>query len=287
MKNLDLSYKNIPEGIVHPSFTDCTTFGKLNEDKYNLFTTNIEITFKNKPAENTFVLFAVKTTSGIYYLGYCKNGNSEKGNGLFSGSKLNQEIKMLYTGDGLTNIGSMFSQNIKLGNIVFTNCFDTNKVTDMSYMFFKCSSLTNLNISNLKTNNVTDISGMFSGCLALNELNLSNFKTNNVTNMRSMFYSCSSLKELNVSNFNTNNVTNMSSMFYGCSSLKKLNLSNFHTNNVTNISYMFNDCSSLKELKLSNFNTNNVTNMSCMFSRCSSLKELNLSNFNTNNVKSF
>ena len=33
----------------------------------------------------------------------------------------------------------------------------------MSCMFFKCSSLTSLNLSNFITNNVTDLSDMFSG----------------------------------------------------------------------------------------------------------------------------
>ena len=58
---------------------------------------------------------------------------------------------------------------------------------------------------------------MFYGCSSLNELNLSNFNTDNVTDMESMFSLCSSLKELNLSNFNTNKVTNMGSMFSGCS----------------------------------------------------------------------
>ena len=61
----------------------------------------------------------------------------------------------------------------------------------MGYMFYGCSSLKKLNISNFNTNNVTDMSGMFSGCSSLKELNLSNFNTNNVTYMRHMFSGCS------------------------------------------------------------------------------------------------
>ena len=59
--------------------------------------------------------------------------------------------------------------------------------------------------------------GMFWGCSSLKEINLSNFNTNNVTKMYRMFYGCSSLKEINLSNFNTNNVTDMGGMFCGCS----------------------------------------------------------------------
>ena len=61
------------------------------------------------------------------------------------------------------------------------------------------------------------MSYMFWGCSSLKELNLNNFNTNNVTNMIGMFYKCTSLKRLIISNFNTDNVTIMISMFCGCS----------------------------------------------------------------------
>ena len=48
-----------------------------------------------------------------------------------------------------------------------------------------------LNLINFNTNNVTDMSYMFDGCSLLKELNLNNFNTNNVTNMSCMFSGCS------------------------------------------------------------------------------------------------
>ena len=153
-------------------------------------------------------------------------------------------------------------------------------ITNTNYMFFECSSLTNLNLSNFNTTNVIDMSFMFERCPSLTNLNLSNFNTTNVTNMSSMFDGCSSLTNLNLSNFNTTNVTDMSGMFSEASSLTNLNLSNFNTTNVTDMSFMFYKCSSLTNLNLSNFNTTNVTNMSCMFDGCSSLTNLNLSKMN-------
>ena len=53
-------------------------------------------------------------------------------------------------------------------------------VTDMSYMFNKCSSLISLNLSSFNTNNVTDMSYMFKLCSSLISLDLSSFNTNNV-----------------------------------------------------------------------------------------------------------
>ena len=68
---------------------------------------------------------------------------------------------------------------------------------------------------------------MFYGCSSLTSLNLSN----NVNNMSYMFYYCSSLTSLNLSN--SNNVNNINHMLYYCSSLTCLNLSNFN-----NVKYM-------------------------------------------------
>ena len=161
---------------------------------------------------------------------------------------------------------------------------NTSAVTDMSAMFFRCSSLTELNVSDFNTSAVTDMSVMFSGCSGLKELNVSNFNTSKVKNMRSMFSYCSSLPSLNISNFNTSKVTDMGVMFSGCSGLKELNVSNFNTSAVTDMGDMFSGCSGLTSLNVSNFNTSAVADMSNMFKNCSGLKELNVSNFNTSNV---
>ena len=161
---------------------------------------------------------------------------------------------------------------------------NTSEVTDMSWMFYDCSSLTSLNVSNFNTSKVTNMSDMFAGCSGLKELKVSNFNTSKVTSMNSMFSRCSGLKELNISNFNTSAVTNMNAIFANCSDLETLNLSNFNTSEVTNMGEMFSGCSDLKELNVSNFNTSKVTDMSAMFYVCSDLTELNVSNFNTSKV---
>ena len=122
-----------------------------------------------------------------------------------------------------------------------------NNITSTGFMFYECSSLTYINLSNFNTNNITNMSNMFSGCASLTDINLSNFNTSNVTNMEGMFYECSSLTNIDLSNFNTNNVTNMSGMFMGCSSLTSINLSNFNTNRVTNMALMFHGCAKLKK----------------------------------------
>jgi len=134
------------------------------------------------------------------------------------------------------------------------------------------------NLEYLDTRNVTDMRTMFYGCSNLTTLDLSNFDTSNVTDMSGMFYNCSNLTALNLSIFDTSNVTDMRNMFYGCSNLTTLDLSSFDTSKVTDMSYMFCDCSSLNTLDLSNFDTRNVTDMDGMFILRSKLTTLDLSN---------
>ena len=65
-------------------------------------------------------------------------------------------------------------------------------------MFYQCSNLTNLDLSNFNTQNVTNMSWMFDCCESLTNLNLSNFNTQNVTDMSAMFDCCNSLTKNNI-----------------------------------------------------------------------------------------
>ena len=161
---------------------------------------------------------------------------------------------------------------------------NTERVTNMSKMFYDCKFLTSLDITKLNTTNVTNMSFMFTACSKLTSLDVTHFNTANVTDMSSMFYGCSSLTSLDVTKFNTTNVTNMGKMFYGCSKLTSLDVTHFNAANVTDMSSMFSGCSSLTSLDVTKFNTTNVTDMSCMFYGCSSLTSLDVTHFNTANV---
>ena len=154
----------------------------------------------------------------------------------------------------------------------------TSNVTDMGYMFYNCSSLTQLDVSNWDTGNVKSMDYMFYNCESLIQLNASIWDTSNVTKMNSMFTNCESLAELDVSNWNTGQVTTMHYMFQNCSSLTQLDLGKWNTSQVTNIGSMFNQCSSLTQLDVSNWDTSKATTTSNMFSNCSSLKSIKMNN---------
>lgn len=86
---------------------------------------------------------------------------------------------------------------------------------------------------------VVSTSGMFYHCSSLTSLDLSNFNTSNVKDMESMFYGCSSLTSLDLSNFNTAKVTNMSQICSSCPNLTTLDISSFDTTSAQFMNNMF------------------------------------------------
>ena len=167
--------------------------------------------------------------------------------------------------------------NEKLGNvtivhIVFDKSFSTYTPTSLFRFFMNLTKLETITgLEYLNTAKVTDMSYMFSGCSSLTSLDVTHFNTANVTNMSSMFSSCPSLTSLDVTHFNTAKVTDMSYMFCRCLSLTSLDVTYFNTTNVTDMSYMFSRCVALTSLYLTNFNTEKVTDMNNMFSYCRAL----------------
>ena len=97
---------------------------------------------------------------------------------------------------------------------------------------------------------LTSTGHMFYNCSSLIKIDLSEFNTINVKNMSFMFCGCSSLKSLDLSSFNTSKVEYMSNMFYGCTSLQSLDLSSFDTTNVKFMNYIFLQCNSLDKEKV-------------------------------------
>jgi len=113
---------------------------------------------------------------------------------------------------------------------------------------------------------------MFYNCSSLEELDLSNFNTSKLTNMQYTFYNCTDLTVLNLSGWNTSNVTNMYSAFMNCESLEELDLSSFDTSKVTNMEQLFCRCEYLATIYVSEkWNTNKVTRSSNMFKYCEEL----------------
>ncbi len=154
--------------------------------------------------------------------------------------------------------------------VVFDDNFTDARPERCHKWFYNMSNLTDIeNLSYLNTTSVSDLSSMFYGCSSLTELDLSHFNTERVTTMKEMFCGCSMLTTLDVTSFSTPKVNNMESMFQGCDALTRLELGSFDTRGVTNMSYMFNEDQGLTAIYVSDlFATDKVTSSTSMFGNC-------------------
>ena len=175
-------------------------------------------------------------------------------------------------------------QRANIEKVVFDASFANARPTSCYKWFWAFNNLAQIEgIEYLNTEKVTNMDWMFSGYSNLPSLDLSNFDTRNVTSMRGMFNACKGIGSLDLSNFNTQNLTDMCCMFWGCSELTSLDLTNFDTQNVEDMSAMFIDCSNLTTIYVGDkFVTTNVSNGSNMFAGCEKLKNYDRSKTNHN-----
>ena len=126
----------------------------------------------------------------------------------------------LFAGARPTSTFGWFCQMENLQSIEGMSYLNTSEVTDMSFMFYNCSNMTDLNLRHFNTAKVTNMERMFNNCTSLTSLNLSSFNTSMVNLMNCMFWNCSNLKTIYVGDgWNTYAVTSSISMFYNCTSL--------------------------------------------------------------------
>ena len=95
---------------------------------------------------------------------------------------------------------------------------DTSNVTDMTYMFNSCVSLTTIPL--LDTSKVTSMNSMFTNCTKLTSIPL--LDTSNVNDMSNMFYNCNALTSIPL--INTSNVISMHNMFSNCTKLTEIHM---------------------------------------------------------------
>ena len=234
------------------------------------------------------------------------------------------------------NLTNMFSGCTNLKSVDLSNAITTG-VTQMEGMFGGCRSLANLVLTgfNSKKNSsdLTNVKEMFYNCTGLTSIDLSDFNTSNITNMSAMFYGCSNLVSANLSGFDFSKIasSSMSPMFGSNSKTIKVNMSkaNFEglSNNIiqmimydiaeidltntnfketvtrssfvssvtkkvdftgadftnANMSGMFSSNSGLTSVNFNNIKTTGVTDMSNMFAN-SNLTSLDLSDFDISSV---
>ena len=98
------------------------------------------------------------------------------------------------------NLSAMFAEFTGLVSINNLDKLDTSNVTNMNWMFYKCSSLESVDVTRFDTSNVTSMYGMFWGCSLLKTLDLTSFDTSKVEvgGTGDMFEDLESLEEVRV-----------------------------------------------------------------------------------------
>lgn len=105
------------------------------------------------------------------------------------------------------------------------NFIVSNKLSNMSQMFYYCNNLINISFNSFNNASPTDTSSMFTSDKKIQTLGSShNMDWSNIIDCSSMFFFCSNLTNIDSyrSSTQTNNAINMSQMFMYCGQLTKV-----------------------------------------------------------------
>lgn len=184
----------------------------------------------------------------------------------------------------ITDSSSVFSTCKKLKTIANIGNLNISKADGISYLFYECNSLTQLDLSNWDTSNIQYMIATFDGCNNITELNCSTWNTSKVYNMQLAFYNCNSLETIPVRDWDTRSVMYMDKAFGNCTSLVNLDVSKWDTSKVVELTNTFYHCSSLKTLDVSKWKTSNVLRADSLFVGCEKLTSLDVSKWDTGNI---
>ena len=277
-------------------FYNCISLTSVSFDNYKANNINISYMFYNnynlnlvkfvKPILGNDMREIFYNCSSLYSLVFnsLKSINDNNINTSYSFYNCSNITNIIINGPIITNdMRYMFYNCEKLVNITL-NFLKISASTNMSYSFYNCQKLTSY-IWNNELNTPADMRNMFYNCSTITSINLPNLKTISNINMTRMFFNCIELKTIT---FNTNSryyPNDMHALFYNCLSLKNLDLENIiDASNTIDMSYLFYNCSKLETLKIK-FNNQLTNNIRGIFQNCKSLVTLDLTQFYTKNVE--
>lgn len=192
-------------------------------------------------------------------------------------NNMNNEINCIY--NGFENIIDLFYNDIgKINPEINENNIDI--FVDDCQIRFNCKYVNDkkeeIKVKFKFYKVIENISYLFYNCTALKEVDLSLFNAYKLKDMSYMFSGCSSLESIFLNTFKSTQLQNLSYMCNGCYSLKEMDLSSININEVKNIEGLFNNCVSLNSVKLPIFNSRNVKGVSTIFNGCTSLNNRNI-----------
>jgi len=141
----------------------------------------------------------------------------------------------------------LFDRFTRLETIEGMEYLDTSKVTNMSHMFGRCSSLKSIDLSHMDTSKVIDMSYMFHDCTTLTKVDLSELDLSKVEDMSGMFEGDSSLKEVDLPSEGLPNVDDMGGAFKDCPNLEVITPEDLKIPDDTNTDEIFGGGNNLPE----------------------------------------
>ena len=166
--------------------------------------------------------------------GYFKNPGDCSAYAVFNSSnnsltfKYDTNISQLAENEVLCTIKSdnqnqgWYNYRTSINKVVFEPSFASARPVTCYHWFYGCSNLASIEgLEYLNTSEVKSMNAMFYSCTKITTLNLSNFDTSQVTDMSYMFNACNALTTIHVSDkFTIDKVTSDESMFGYCDKLK-------------------------------------------------------------------
>lgn len=204
----------------------------------------------------------------------------------------------------------------------FANCMQLKQVsgwrnlktmatTDMSFMFYGCTSLREVDLTHLRPPRVRSMMMLFATCRNLQRVTLPDqtceslefarglFKDcwlltdvsfrwrglYRLEDVSSFFMRCLSLESFEPSWLCGSPLKRMDLMFDSCVSIREIRMPGLDTSRVTDMSFLFHGCTSLELVDLTGWDTSAMASMLGMFASCPSLHYLDLSSFDTRQVE--
>lgn len=291
----------------HGNYLFYKTVDKLREEDFNYAENAKNIVSANGAFKNAYSLTkfpVIKLKDNIRDISYifagCDKITSDELNRNLSAWKLSGDLNIresfrdchsleridmsVFRNCNITDSASVFSTCKKLKTIANIGNLNISKADGMSYLFYECNALTQLDLSNWDTGNIQYMISTFNGCNNLTEVNCSTWNTGKVYNMQLAFYNCNSLETIPVRDWNTKSLMYMDKAFGNCTSLVNLDVSKLDTSKVVELTNTFYHCSSLKTLDVSKWKTSNVLRADSLFSGCEKLTSLDVSKWDTGNI---
>ena len=291
----------------HVNYLFYKTVDKLREEDFKYAENAKNIVSANGAFKNAYSLTkfpVIKLKDNIRDISYifagCDKLSSDELNRNLSAWKLSGDLNIrevfrdchsleridmsVFRNCNITDSSSVFSTCKKLKTIANIGNLNISKADGMSYLFYECNALTQLDLSNWDTSNIQYMIATFDGCNNLTELNCSTWNTSKVYNMQLAFYNCNSLETIPVRDWNTKSLMYMDKAFGNCTSLVNLDVSKWDTSKVVELTNTFYHCSSLKTLDVSKWKTSNVLRADSLFSGCEKLTSLDVSKWDTGNI---